>query len=292
VPAGDSLYRGLQRRFGTLDVDPSSRLDDFMEMAKWLENDGIEIDGARVVEVGTGHMPTMSLLFALGGASVTTVDQNRRLQWDLTSGVVSWLVEHRGEVVGALPTEALRERFDERIGIIEELSDSTETLEALGVEYIAPGDPSELSFGDGEVDVHFSTTELEHLSKGVLAETLIEASRVVGDSGVALHFVDLSDHFAHQDETISEVNFLQFSESEWDRLAGNQYSYCNRLYVSDYTRMIGDAGLVVTRDDREVDERSKQALSDGMQTDDAFANMETDELATTSYRSMARGGAA
>jgi hypothetical protein len=31
-----------------------------------------------------------------------------------------------------------------------------------------------------------------------------------------VHNIDFTDHFSHSDPSISSVNFLQFSESQWN----------------------------------------------------------------------------
>ena len=40
-----------------------------------------------------------------------------------------------------------------------------------------------------------------------------------------MHFVDLSNHFQHQDQSITRINFLKFSDLEWNRIAGNEFAY-------------------------------------------------------------------
>ncbi len=287
APFGDRAYRVLQRRFGTLDGDPASRVNHFVDMIEWISTSGVDIDGSKVLEVGTGHKPTMPLLFALSGASVTTVDLNRRLQWDLTADVLAWIREHAHEVAERL-TDGLADRFAARVGEVDGIADPRQSFDSLGIEYMAPGDARQMPFGDGTLDVHYSTTTLEHIPEDDLHSILAEARRLLGPGGIALHFVDLSDHFAHQDESISEINFLKFSEAEWARLAGNEFSYCNRLRVGDFERLIGEAGMRVERDERFVDEDSERTIADGFSLDERFAQIEPSELATTGYRFLAR----
>jgi hypothetical protein len=46
--------------------------------------------------------------------------------------------------------------------------------------------------------------------------------------------MDLCDHFWHSDKSISPVNFLQFSDKEWSKIAENRYLYLNRLRIDDF----------------------------------------------------------
>ena len=63
----------------------------------------------------------------------------------------------------------------------------------------------------------------EHIPSPVLKAILNEANRVLAPNGVALHHIDPSDHFSHDDAAISPINFLRFSEAQWERLTGNQF---------------------------------------------------------------------
>ena len=65
------------------------------------------------------------------------------------------------------------------------------------------------------------------------------------DDGITIHFIDLSDHFQHQDKSITSINFLHYSEKEWERIAGNQFAYCNRLRAGDYLALFEEAGFDV-----------------------------------------------
>jgi len=65
-----------------------------------------------------------------------------------------------------------------------------------------------------------------------------EAKRILNPVGGAVHFVDLSDRFQDQDPSISRITCLRFSEAEWERIAGHEFAYCNRLRASDYISLL------------------------------------------------------
>lgn len=52
-----------------------------------------------------------------------------------------------------------------------------------------------------------------------------------------VHKIDYSDHFSHSDKSISPINFLQFTDSEWHKIAGNRYMYMNRLRHDDFIHL-------------------------------------------------------
>ena len=96
-------------------------------------------------------------------------------------------------------------------------------------------------------------TVLEHVAPQALEGILREARRILKPGGAALHFIDPGDHFAHSDRTISAINFLRYSERDWQRVAGNEFAYCNRLRASDFLSMAARVGFRATRTEIEVD---------------------------------------
>jgi hypothetical protein len=64
------------------------------------------------------------------------------------------------------------------------------------------------------------------------------------------HFIDMSDHYAHFDRRISEYNYLRYSDRRW-RPFNNRLQYQNRLRISDYRRIVQEAGFRVVAEDAE-----------------------------------------
>ena len=75
--------------------------------------------------------------------------------------------------------------------------------------------------------------------------------------------IDYSDHFSHSDPGISRVNFLQYSDSEWARYAGNRYMYMNRLRHDDVLELYESTGHRILSATAPVDERSRWLLESG-----------------------------
>lgn len=290
VPRGDIGYRLLQRHLGTLSADPFKRLQQHAAMLRGMQRLGVDVRGARCVEVGTGHLPIAPVAFWLAGAAeVVTVDLHRRLDVALTGELLRRLAAQADRVVqhydGLVDADQLRAR----LAVLRRRGGQPlELLEEIGVRYAAPADAAALPHSDGSVDIHFSMTVLEHIQPPVLGEVLREARRVLTPGGVAMHFVDPSDHFAHQDKSITRINFLRFSEQEWHRRAGNQFSFANRMRGSQLVKAFEDAGLCLERVETTVDERSLAALRDGFPLADEFRGFDMEDLCTTTWRAYAR----
>jgi hypothetical protein len=47
------------------------------------------------------------------------------------------------------------------------------------------------------------------------------------------HLIDMSDHYAQFDQSISTYNYMKYSERQW-RLFNNKLQYQNRLRITDY----------------------------------------------------------
>ena len=76
------------------------------------------------------------------------------------------------------------------------------------IEYLALMDTAHMRLPDDSIDCHFSITVLEHIPRGNIQRIFLEAVRVLKSGGLAIHFVDLSDHFQHQDPRITRINFF------------------------------------------------------------------------------------
>lgn len=262
MPAGPTMYRRLQRRFGLLSPDPFRTIPQHAAMVRRLGKLGFSVDGIRCLEIGTGHVPIAPVAFHLLGArEVVSVDLHRRLLTDLTSEMLRRLAaaEHRllDLYEGLVAADVLRERLA-RIGRLA--SRPYDLLDEIGVHYAAPGDAARMPDPDGSYDLNFSMTVLEHIRPPALWELLAETRRLLRPDGYAAHLVDPSDHFARQDPTITKINFLRYSVREWERIAGNEFGYCNRLRASQVERMFTEAGLVVEEHVNTVDEPSRAAL--------------------------------
>ena len=279
--------------FGDLRAQPERRLVAQIEMARWLRQYQLPVANARLVEVGTGHIPVVPIGFYLAGAeSTVTVDINRRIDWALTRDTLEWIAANREKLqklyAGDVTQSAtFGQRFDV---LVASKAQPKRFLEKAGIEYLAPKDAAKTGLPAGSVHCHYSMTVLEHIPEAALCDILAEAGRILAPGGVALHFIDTSDHFQHQDRSIERINFLRYSDDEWRRLAGNQFGYCNRMRASDLLRLASSVGLIAVRTEIDIDERSKEALRAGFPLAERFARYERDDLCATELRVMWRHG--
>ncbi len=285
LPHGSDAYEMLQRRFGNVGRDPLRRVSHHARMVAWLAQDGRQVEDMRCMEVVTGHVPLLPVLFhLLGSRSVVTVDLHRRVREDLTIAAVHALAEDPAIFAVYEPyadVDAVLRRLD-RLKRIEQMQD---LFRATSIEYVAPGDAARMGrLASGSIDLHFSTTVLEHVPPAVISAIMRECRRVLAMDGVALHVIDLSDHFAHDDGTIGPCHFLRWSEASWKLIAGNQFGYCNRLRQSELTRLFASAGFAIRRLETKQDQDARLlALNGRLRVNKRFGQQlsDIDDLTTT-----------
>jgi SAM-dependent methyltransferase len=277
---GNRVYFWLQRRLGGLKrVTPVSRMKAAIETWRHCQTHGLNPVGKTFLEIGTGHVPDAPIAYWLMGAGrVITIDLHRYLSAQLIDESLAYAAEHREEIAALFGSLLVPER-------LEALEDHRDVLRAI--EYVAPGDASATGLADGSVDVHTSYTVLEHIPASVLAQILREGDRVVAPGGLFVHRVDYTDHFAHADETISHVNFLQYSDREWERFAGNRFMFMNRLRHADFMRLFMADGRQLIHVETETHAGVAQALRT-LHLDDRFAAMSRDMLEITGGWFVAR----
>lgn len=261
------VYYFLQRRFGGYrDPTPEKRLRAGAELALRIRRHGGSLEGATVLEVGTGHQVNVPLaLWLCGAREIVTVDLHRYLKADLVRLDLEWIAANRTRVTALFGPLGSSPLFARRLDLLATWTDGRlqPLLDVTGIRYLAPADAARLPLRAASVDYHISYTVLEHIPPDVLAEVLREGRRVVKPSGLFVHYVDFSDHFSHSDKTISPVNFLQFSEREWLRWGGNRYMYQNRLRVDDFLGLLRGRGLDAVAVEPSVDQAAVRLLTRG-----------------------------
>ncbi len=288
---GSAVYYQMQRRYGKLGItDPRSRLEAGLQMLEYAEREGKSVEGSTVVEVGTGHRMNVPIALWLNGAArINTFDLYPHLRAGLVLEDVAYMRANERAVFEVFVSVAERPTFQQRWRQLMSMTiDAHNFASAFNVTYHGPGDAAQTGLQEDSVDFHVSFTVLEHIPPSVLTSIMREAGRVLKDDGLFIHHIDFTDHFAHADDEITFVNFLQFDEPTWMKLGGNRFMYMNRLRVDDMTALLVDAGLEIIRNDHQVDDRSLKALNNGLVVDAQFSEKSVETNATARQWVVAR----
>jgi len=189
---------------------------------------GVGRDGV-VLEMGSGWLPVIPLLFQLAGHERIILTDMERLMDATGIAAAKVAIGNRLDAIAprlGLTAEAARDRLEQ----------------PFRPDYRAPWNPAS-SVAD-EVDVLISRCVFEHVPPAALRSCLSEFERIVRPGGHMCHIVDNSDHWQHIHHSRSRVEFLTWREGGMiERFARlNRYGYNNRLRHGDYLAMLRERG--------------------------------------------------
>ncbi len=277
-----ATYYWIQRHFGSLKrMNPVSRLKAGVETWNKIQELGYSPIEKVFLEVGTGRVPMVPVAYWLMGAKSTiTIDLNPYMKEELIRESLEYISDNKEEIQKLFGSLLDKKRLDKLLYFYKSSTFSTSSfLEFCQIKYIAPGNAAKTRLKEKSIDFHTSYTVFEHIPPMVLKEIIKEGNRIISDGGLFIHRIDSSDHFSHSDKTISAINFLQYSDSEWNRYAGNRYMYMNRLRHDDFLNMFESLGHRIVLNSPEVDKQSLDLLRSGsLQLNERFKTKSEDML--------------
>jgi hypothetical protein len=205
------------------------------------------VAGARIIELGTGWFPIIPIGLALSGAgAVWSVDAQDLLAHER---VVATLRQYHKLLVRGWVTlrpDGVEQRLDDLLARADRL-DARALLAELGITSMV-ADARAIDLPAGSIDMFVSNNTLEHIPRQVIADIFREFRRLAATDALGSHYVDMADHYAGFDRSISVYNFLQYSDKAWKRY-NNSLQYQNRLRVSDFRALHRDSGWQVIEED-------------------------------------------
>lgn len=218
----------------------------------------------RSLELGTGWYPVTPLVLWLGGVGdVHTIDIQ-----DL------WSPRRAGQVAARLLAEsatwdAVDESRVDRLQWVLDAGDGELTSHVLSHNgfHCHVGDAAKAPLDAGSVDLFTSNATLEHVPGVEIERIFTGFAQLAANGSWMSHYIDLADHYAYIDPSITFYNFLQYSDSQWVRY-NNSLHYQNRLRIDDYERIHETTGWVVMG--REVTRGDEREL-DGLVLADQYA---------------------
>jgi len=251
------FYYFLQRNFGGLkDPNPVSRLKAGVKIADLITSLGHSVKGKEFLEIGTGRrLNTPIALWLMGAGRIRTLDLNPYLRPELVKEDLQYLVTNKNEIFEIFKGfEIDKQRFQTLESLVTSGFDLHHLMRTCLIDYMAPGNAAKLYLPNASIDFQISHTVFEHIHPGVLHEILVEGNRIIKKSGLFVHRIDFSDHFSHSERSINAINFLQFSDFDWNKIAGNKYMYMNRLRLDDFQLLFENASQEILH--TEVSENS------------------------------------
>jgi SAM-dependent methyltransferase len=231
-------------------------------------------------EFGAGWDLAIPLSYtALGVGRQVLVDIRPSVRVELLNDSLAALERLRDE----LEDEAGRElrRLGGPVGSVSELE------ERFGIVYLAPRDARATGLAEASVDFVSSTDTCEHIPEADLKEIFAECLRLLRPGGAFSCRIDLQDHYAYFDPSLSRYHFLRFSDRAW-RLANSPLHHQNRLRSPDYLRLVREAGfeLLAERPSRPSEEGLAELSS--IRLAPRFQGYSLEELGVTVLSFVAR----
>jgi hypothetical protein len=117
-----------------------------------------------------------------------------------------------------------------------------ELEERFGIRYLAPCDARDTGLPAESIEFVSSTDTCEHIPGADLAGIFRECHRLLRPGGAFSCRIDLQDHYAYFDRSLSKYHFLRYSDRAWS-LVNSPLHHQNRLRAPEYLQLVGEAGF-------------------------------------------------
>lgn len=203
---------------------------------------------ASSLEIGTGWYPTVPLAFFLAGTDriysvdISFLTSKERMKTTIQKVLECHAAGKLSDYIAIRP-----DRLKTLQNLWEKYEDYTleQVFEQLHIVYMVE-DARQLSLPDDSIELVNSNNTFEHIYPTILIPILREFKRVLQKKGgIMSHFIDMSDHFAHFDKSISIYNFLKYSDKRWAWIDNNIQPQ-NRLRIYEYEAIYADLEIPIT----------------------------------------------
>jgi hypothetical protein len=234
-----------------------------------------------VLELGTGWHPIIPMGMYLSGASVVwTVDIASLLSPDRVVEAAGFFVRYAGSgrLAELLPS-ARPDRMEPLERLAAEGPRGRAPEELLQTVHVVPlvCDVRRAALSDASVDLFISNCVLEHIPRNDIGDIFRTFKRLARPGAVMSHLVDMADHYADFDPSITSYNFLKYSERSW-RWYNCNLHYQNRLRLTDHREVHREAGFRILA---EYNVQGTEAALDSVPLAAQFTHYPRQELLVT-----------
>jgi len=201
----------------------------------------------QIIELGSGWYPVVPMMMYLSkSGQVTSVDiqswMTKETQLTTIRKFIEW--REKGKLQEYI-NKVDEKRWNELVEIVKNPDEHTldSINKTIGLKLLLQ-DARSLKLEDNSIDLICSNNTFEHIFPNVLEGILKEFKRVIKPNGVMSHFIDMSDHFAHFDHSITIYNFLRYSQNKW-KMIDNDIQPQNRLRFKEYLKMYEENAIPI-----------------------------------------------
>lgn len=142
----------------------------------------------------------------------------------------------------------------------------------LDFRYVIEPSGSLRRFQDESFDAIFGFNVLEHCKKDTLHEFIHDFYRLLKPGGYSIHKIDIGDHLAYYDRSVSVKHYLRYSDRVWKRWFENELQYINRVQRSEWLSIFHSAGFEL------VEEESLLCNIDTIAVDKKYEDLDRQDL--------------
>jgi SAM-dependent methyltransferase len=284
-PATKRVYRMLGNTVGQRRRTQRGLRSSYVARAKQLlalcERYCAVHSGDRVLEIGTGWLhweSTIIRLFYDVEATLFDVWDNRNFEaykrWlDQLESIIDQEIDmapiQSARVHHLLRAISKARSFDE----VYRLLDFRYAIDAYGLPVQLPSN---------HFAAIYSYNVLEHVHRSILPDFGKEIYRLLKSGGYSFHRIDLGDHLADYDASVSPKNYLRYSDKVWRRYFENDVQYFNRVQRPEWLEIFQQAGL------EELEEESQYVDLDAISVDRRYRDLSQQDLRCVELRVVHR----
>ena len=210
----------LQHNITKRSIKPILEIDnDWQFIYEKINENSNDTKNINLIEFGAGRNLAQNIFLSLKIKNLhqTVVDLNPMINTRMALKAYSEI------------SKILNLPLDVNINSIEKL------LKKLNIIYLAPLDISKYC-PKRKFDFCISKDTLEHIPIKKLNYIIKNLKNILVKNGLLISCVDYSDHYAHRDKSISDINFLKYSDFLWFFLNPPNH-YQNRIRHIDLKRI-------------------------------------------------------
>lgn len=220
---GYYLYHLIQAKsFRDIDSHINANVKSIEVIANILKKSNINLEGANVLEIGSGWLPLMPFLFKkhLGIKKVYTYDINKHYSNDRIYKTAKHFAElnYKNYKSQGLNLPDFIDYYP-NINLVEK----------------------DLPLN---VKLYYSRFVLEHVDPNFLHEMHKKLYDQMDSGARILHLISPSDHRAYSDKSLSHYDFLKYSHTKWTQIC-TKFDYHNRYRLPQYLSVFESIGFKV-----------------------------------------------
>ena len=218
------------------------------------------------LELGTGYAIVESLtMILLGAQKVITVDITEDVKFSESLKYINMFSSKHIAMI-ADKSCYTEKQIREKLNSLKQADSQQDFLKMAGIVYIAPYSISDLEKYRGKINVCYSQVVLEHIPKTVMEGLFSESRQFMAEGGYHSHIANLTDHFRNpglfRDNSVTDINFLRYSDKYWNRWCDNDIAFVNRLRFPFYIDLFTKLGFEILDVDKQKEEgRMNELLS-------------------------------